>query len=365
MAVVGQVSIILSQIVGYFNCILLTLVLLAAKITSSAAFATVRVVTPSILLVLMYYLLTWFFLWYRPIARIKIKFSYIAAFASILIMVVCVQALYPRGLEVVFIDVGEGDSTFIRTSGGKNILIDGGGYNSKIKPETNPGDTVVIPFLLDYGVTKLDLVIATHGHDDHIQGLIPVLKEFKVSRLVMPEYSSDVEFKELIGISDTRRISVSMLQRGDTIKVDNRTYFDIFSPGKGITDNKPSLNNSSLVLKLHYKDISILFTGDIEKEVEDLLTGNNTELAADVLKVAHHGSSTSTGSKFLDNVHPEAAIVSVGKNSFGHPSSDVIERLESCGAYVLRTDESGAVIMKSWGNRIKFKKTVNNQQILD
>lgn len=129
-------------------------------------------------------------------------------------------------------------------------------------------------------------------------------------------------------------------------------------PREGIYFNESGINNSSLVLKLNFKDVSILFTGDIEKEAERLLCEDEVNLDADVLKVAHHGSSTSSTEEFLDSVTPDVAVISVGKNNFGHPSEEVLQRMESKGIYVLRTDISGAVVLKTYGEKIRIRPTV-------
>ena len=123
----------------------------------------------------------------------------------------------------------QGDSTFIRTASGKTVLIDGGGVVNNPNPDTNIGETTIIPFLLDYGVSKLDLVIATHGHEDHIQGLLPVLREFNVSNFVIPDITQKKEFEELINISHKRGIKVNFCQKGEKIKLDKNTYFDIIT----------------------------------------------------------------------------------------------------------------------------------------
>jgi len=142
---------------------------------------------------------------------------------------------------------------------------------------------------------------------------------------------------------------VEKCEKDDVITLDKKTYIEVLHPREGIYFNESGINNSSLVLKLNFKDVSILFTGDIEKEAERLLCEDEVNLDADVLKVAHHGSSTSSTEEFLDSVTPDVAVISVGKNNFGHPSEEVLQRMESKGIYVLRTDISGAVVLKLMG----------------
>lgn len=360
MAVLGQISVQLSKIVGYVNCTLLSFVLLTSKLAASVPFASVQIATPSIWLVLVYYFTILFFFWYKPkFHPIISRRQYAAALCVVLVLAAGIFIFTPKELEVTFIDIGEGDSAVIRSYTGKTVLIDGGGHSSGMKSDTNIGDTVVIPFLLDFGVTKLDMVVATHGHADHIEGLIPVLKDFHVDNLVIPQ-GRDEDFKELIGIAGKRDIQVRRCVEGNRVKLDDKTVFDVLYPAGGTMINNLSLNNSSLVLKLLYRDLSILFTGDIEAEAEQVLLERKTDVEADVLKVAHHGSETSTTGDFLSSVNPKAAVISVGKNNFGHPSSAVLERLSSDGVRLFITERDGAVILKSDGRNIRFIKTIDH-----
>lgn len=363
MALLGQISIVFSQVIGYVNSTFLSFVLYVSKTSASMPFAVVKAVTPPIAFIVIYYFLAMFFLWYKPLSKVRLKPVYYGtAFAGIL-LAACLYMIIPRGLEVVFIDVGEGDSTFIKTYSGRTVLIDGGGSISKGGKEPdgpNVGDTTVIPFLLDYGVTSLDLVVATHGHDDHIQGLIPVLKSFKAGNLVMPDIAEKKELKPLIAIAEAKGVLIRACTSGDRIRLDDRTYFDVLNPDSNPAGNKISLNNSSLVLKLHYKTTSILFSGDVEQETENFLLESKSDIKADILKVAHHGSGNSTTPAFIDRVQPGAAVISVGKNNFGHPSKKVLETLKSKDVRLFRTDEDGAVILKSNGERISISKMVQS-----
>jgi competence protein ComEC len=263
----------------------------------------------------------------------------------------------PGKLEVAFLDVGEGDSTFIRTYSGKTILIDGGGStNPTIRSKI--GMSVIIPFLLDSGVNSIDLVIATHGHTDHIQGLLPVLEQFKVDNLVVPSLEDEKEFKELLCAAGTRKVKVARCSKGDMISLDDKTKIEVLNPPACYNPGSSSINNTSIVLRFLYKETSILFTGDAEVGEETSMMEDKTLLDADILKVAHHGSDTSTCMHFLEKVSPKAAIISVGKNNFGHPSQDVLNRLADAGVQAFRTDEAGAVILRSNGRNISIRKTV-------
>lgn len=358
MAVAGQFSTGLSQLIGYINNTFLTFILYVTKTSSKVPFAVTRVVTPPLYAVLLYYIAAVFLLWYKPLYKVKLKVRYYWAALGVIAVILFINIIVPRNLEVVFLDVGEGDSAFIRTSSGKTVLIDGGGFSSRTDTSHNMGDYVVIPYLLDHGITKLDMVIATHAHDDHIQGLKSVLGEFKVNNLVIPFISDTKDFKPITGISDAKRIPVRMCKQNETIRLDSDTYMRVLYPIEGYEEKKSAINNSSLVLKLCYKKVSVLFTGDMEKEVESILLGKGVDVDADIIKIAHHGSITSTTESFLAAVSPKVAVISVGKNNFGHPSEYIVERLNNNKVHLLRTDVDGTVIMTSDGRKFVFKKTV-------
>ncbi len=363
MAIFGQFNLIFSQTIGYVISPLLSFVLYTTKIASSIPYAVIQVVTPSILYIVVYYLMFWFLLWYKPLHNFKIKAKhYIIAFIFAG-LIISLPHLLPHKLQVVFIDVGQGDCEFIKTYSGETVLIDGGGFNAVLNPgRSSIGDTTTIPFLLDYGVSSLDIVVATHGHDDHIQGLEAVLERFPVKNLVIPDIDRKKEFEKIIKIAENKNIKVVFCQQGDIIKLDDKTNLTVLFPKKNFKIDQSPLNNGSLVLKLQYKKTTVIFTGDIEDEAEHLLLSEGTDLKADVLKVAHHGSSYSSTDEFLSAVNPDAAVISVGKNNFGHPSMDTIGRLTSRGTQVFRTDQCGALILTSDGDEIKISKTVESEK---
>jgi len=362
MAILGHIHTSISQIIGYANCAFLSFVLFVSKISADMPFATIRVVTPPLFLIIAYYVLAWFLLWCKPRFKLKLKLEirHCALALTIAAVVICVWLLLPKGLEVVFLDVGQGDAAFIRSTGGNTVLIDGGGRTNGSDGESNMGDAVIIPFLLDYGVSRLDLVVATHGHDDHVQGLIPVLRDFRVGSLLLPDNGNRDEFGEIENIARNKGIRITRCGKGDIVRLDRETSFKVLHPEKGFVIDISPLNNGSLVLKLNYKDVNILFAADIEIPAEEIILGSGVDMAADVLKIAHHGSDSSTGRAFLDRVNPKAAIVSVGKNNFGHPAYIVLDRLMEKNILLFRTDMDGAVILKSNGKRLELEKTVES-----
>jgi len=359
MAVLGQFSITLSVLVGYVTNILLSLVLYITKWSASIPWATVVMATPPLAAVIAYYPAVWFLLWYAPIKGIRLKLKHISAILLLLSAVCLLYAVRPACLEVVFIDVGQGDSTFIRTVGGSKVLIDGGGSNNP-DSDSRVGELTVVPFLLDSGTASLDAVIATHAHSDHIQGLADVIEFLTVKRLIIPSLDDEACFAELIEIAGKKSIPVTRCSSGMVINLDRHTSMYVLNPDAGCRADEDSLNNTSLVLRLCYKATSVLFMGDAEKEVEEELINSAFAqwLDSDVLKVGHHGSATSTGEAFLNAVDPVAAVISTGKNNFGHPSEKVLQLLEDRGIEYFRTDECGAVLLKSDGERIRIRGTL-------
>lgn len=350
MAVLGQVHIGLSILLGYCNNALLSFVLFATKVTAELPYSVVTVSTPSIMLIIVYYIAVFYFLWYRPKYKVKLHFRYYALAGAFTIAVIMLNLFLPKGMEVVFLDVGQGDCAFIKTQGGKTVLIDGG-------PDY-AGENAVVPFLLDYGVSKLDLVVLTHGHDDHAKGILPVFDYFTVDNVVMPDTVLEERLIDVYGIAIEKNIPVEGCEKGDVINLDRKTYIEVLHPKEDFYIQESSQNNNSLVLMLCYGDVRILFTGDIEKEAEALLVKDMTELDADVLKVAHHGSPTSSTEEFIDKVMPAVAVISVGNNNFGHPSDAVLDLFESKDIEVLRTDLCGAIVLKTRGKDIILNKEI-------
>ncbi len=246
-------------------------------------------------------------------------------------------------LRVTFFDVGQGDATFIETPGGNQILIDGG-PDSRILAKL--GD--VLPFW----DRSLDLVIVTHPHADHLAGLIEVVKRYDVDRVMesgvghgTPEYAAwQALLKE-------RDIPVVLARRGQRMDAGNSIMLDVLSPAEDAVASADKPHDANIVAVLTHGETTVLFTGDAEKILEyRLLFESPAMLDADVLKVGHHGSKTSSTEVFLKAVSPDSAVISAGKkNRYGHPHPDIIERLRQLNIPLRRTDTDGDIRLESDG----------------
>ncbi len=251
-------------------------------------------------------------------------------------------------LKVYFLDVGQGDAVFVETPNGNQVLIDGGPDNKVIQELAE-----VMPFY----DREIDVVVATHPHADHIAGLINVLERYEVKNILQAKenYNSPVmaAWKDIVENEKAKEIEATA---GKVIDLGNEVFLKIIYPKEsleGQTVKNP--NNNSVVMMLDYKDTEILLVGDIESKIEKELLGDNID--ADILKVGHHGSKTSTTADFLEKVSPQAAFIEVGsKNKFGHPHLDVLSRLEKSGIKYYRTDLDGTMGLISDGESFRIFK---------
>lgn len=232
-------------------------------------------------------------------------------------------------LRIYFIDVGQGDSTLIITSTNKKVLIDGGGSNT----DFDVGKQILLPYLLDRGIKTLDIVMVSHFDSDHCGGILTIMEQINIKVVIISKQGQDSEnYQNFLRIAKEKKIKIMFVTQGQKIRIDSNTYFDILWPKeKQLTEN--ILNNNSIVAKLYYNNFSILLTGDIEEIAEKKILGqydNSNILQSTVLKVAHHGSKSSTIKTFLDKVNPKIALIGVGENNtFGHPNEGVLQRLEN------------------------------------
>ncbi|MBZ9636554.1 ComEC/Rec2 family competence protein [Clostridium sp. FP1] len=237
-----------------------------------------------------------------------------------------------------FIDVGQGDCTLIQVNN-KNLLIDSGTSDSSRK---------VIRYLKKNKITKLDYLIATHPHEDHIGGMASVIKTFKVDEFYAPKVTSDTQaFVDMIRALKNKGLKIKIAKPNITLDLGPSVTCLMLSPSK--TTYKDT-NNYSCAIKISYKNSTYLFTGDIEKLSEDEILDKGYDLSAEVLKVAHHGSHSSTTQEFLNRVSPKIAVISCGAyNSYGHPNSETLDKLKKLNCIIYRTDLEQNIVLISDG----------------
>ena len=245
-------------------------------------------------------------------------------------------------LRVNYIDVGQGDSIFIQLPNKETMLIDAG--------EAYEADNV-INYLNNLGIKKIDYVVGTHPHTDHIGGLEEVINTFDIGSIYMPKASSNSKtFEDLLTTISNKGLKVKTAKSGVVFLDEDNLKLEFIAPN---SDNYSNLNNYSAVLKLTYLDNTFLFMGDAETLSEDEIT---SDVDADVIKVGHHGSDSSSSVEFVKKVSPEYAIIMVGEgNSYNHPYQSIIGRYESVGAKVLRTDLDGNIVCDSDGVDVTCK----------
>lgn len=248
----------------------------------------------------------------------------------------------PSGaLEVHFLDVGQGDAIFIETPSGRQVLIDGGRQDAPILARLSN----YTPFYDRH----IDIVAATHMDGDHIGGLISVLENFDVDMVLVSTSDANSPLSQKFWqIIENKNIPVVKAEAGDLFKLDEDIEMITLHPASGFKTSDD--NDMSLVFKLVYQQDSFLLTGDIEKRAEYSLAQSNMDITADVLKVGHHGSNTSSVQYFLDMVGAKLAVIQVGENTYGHPHPAVLRRLESI--QVLRNDLNGDITIYSYGDSI-------------
>ena len=266
-------------------------------------------------------------------------------FSSLLTKKFNSDKVHPNRMYLHYINVDQGDAILIQVNN-KNLLIDSGPKSHKKQ---------LVKFLNDLNISKLDYVIATHPHEDHIGNMNTVLNSYKVQSFYAPKvYSYTKSFEQMIDSLKSNNLKINPIKRGcNTINLGFQTNVEVFSPINDTYDNE---NNYSPVIKISFGNNSFLFTGDAEKEIEDKLILLNDDLKADILKVSHHGSSSSTSDSFLNRVSPKYAVISVGKNNiYDHPNDTIISKLNTYNIDILRTDIQNNITLISDGTNISYK----------
>lgn len=364
LMIIGNIFGFLGNMAAGFTFFLLKLLLCWSKFCAGLPFAVLNCPTPSVVAMMIYAI--FIIMLYHILKGKNMKYIKLSGVGLIFLIVICfaIHVFLPNHLEVTFINVGQGDCTLIHFPNGKNILIDSGGNSGNSSFDV--GRQVVVPYLIRRGIMQLDAVVVSHFHDDHAEGILSVMDEIPVKILILPVREEQVPLhKKLLEKARAYNAGVYYVSRKDYISIDKNFNMDILWPN--IAYDKKSIyneNNESLVLRLDYGSISFLFTGDIEEETERCLLEMGDNIDVDVLKVAHHGSNTSSTDSFLNAASPQYAVISVGRNNnFGHPAEEVLKRLEKYGMSIYRTDLNGTVTFIADRKKIKNVKVLRKGEI--
>lgn len=362
----------ISKLLGKLLHLLLSVIIKAAEYFAKLKVSKIYIITPNFIEIMLIY------------AGIGIGFYLISSkqeesenekknkkIVKYFLNVLCLYLLFcivsnlipSNQLQIHFVDVGQGDCCLMITPHHKKILVDGGG---SMTPEIfDIGEKTLVPYLLDRRIKIIDYVIISHFDSDHIGGLFAVMEKLHVKKVIIPKQEEDSEnYQKFQEITKKKNIKVLVVSQETQLQVEQGISIEFLWPDAQQIITENILNNNSLVCKLNYQAFSVLFTGDIEMVAERAILqkyqSGLSKLKATVLKVGHHGSKTSSTQELINAVKPKIALIGVGeKNKFGHPNTEVLGRLESCGAKIYRTDQMGEIsIVVSKRGKMKIKKQV-------
>jgi competence protein ComEC len=255
-------------------------------------------------------------------------------------------ALGPQRLVITALDVGQGDSILVQAPGGATVLIDGGGEAGQDTRGYDVGREVVLPALFARGVRKLDVLVVTHPHDDHVGGLAAVVEQLPIGMVIDPQLPADSPlYARLQERLAAKHVTVRRATEGQQLDLGGGAYLEVLNPPTPrLEGTDAEANDNSMVLRLTWRGFSMLFAADVENAGATRLAALGPSLHSTMLKVPHHGSYGTVGTGFLRTVHPDLAVISVGaRNRFGHPAPELLAELKQIRSKVLRTDQEGAV----------------------
>lgn len=264
----------------------------------------------------------------------------------ITLLLILTQVSAAAQVQVDFLDVGQGDCILIRSHAGGLLLIDAGVHAM--------GTSVVVPYLQAEGIEEIDAVVMTHPHADHIGGLVPVLEQIPVKRIYSNYQVHTTQlYERLLLLIESLDIPFLLAEPGVKIEIPGIDSIQVLHPSQPLGSD---LNNNSIVVRMDVDGVGFLFTGDIEKTAEAQLLKEQADLTADIIKVPHHGSNTSSHQEFIDAVGPKIAVIQVKEgNSYDHPDAVVVQRYQAAGAEVYRTDYHGTITVNVSNGRVSVE----------
>lgn len=244
-----------------------------------------------------------------------------------------------KGIKITYFDVGQADSILIQTNN-ENMLIDAG---------NNSDGSNLVAYLKNEEINNFKYVVGTHAHEDHVGGMDDIIYNFNIEHFYMPDVISTTKtFEDILDALENKQVRFETPNIDDTFNLGEATIKIIY-----VGKDSNNLNNTSIVLKLKYKNAEFLFMGDLEKDIEKQLL--DKDIKADILKVGHHGSNTSSSKEFIEKVKPSISIISVGNNNkYNHPNKSTLDILNKNNSRVLRTDELGTIIVTSDGFKVNY-----------
>ncbi len=358
LILISFINLNLAVLLGNMYKLLINMLELITEYTSKIPLSKIYIKVPYLCEIILYYIVIFtIYYFYKKFGKEMLlqKFKkFIICYKKIITIISVIVLVFsstyikvPKKLQIYFIDVGQGDSCLIITPNNRKILIDGGGSENY-----DIGKNTLIPYLLNRRITSVDYIIFSHFDTDHSQGLTKIIEELNVKNVIIgKQFEKSENYAEFVELVRKKNIKVNVVEAGQKISVEKDLHIYVLWPDSKNVISDNVLNNNSLVCKLIYKNFSMLFTGDIEERAEmEILQkykNNLNLLNATVLKVAHHGSKTSSNKEFLEAVEPKIALIGVGRNNtFGHPSNVTLENLEKIGCKIYRTDEMGEIIIQ-------------------
>lgn len=296
---------------------------------------------------------------FRPFARKHLAPS-LVGLGFLLGVLIAGDEIWPfageRLFRVVFLSVGQGDAVLVELPNGRTMLMDAGGREDYFSDSSfDPGGQIVVPYLIRSGIRRLDVLLISHPHGDHIGGVPAVLDALPVKQLLVPPVTqTNSLLQRLESIACSKRIPLYRVYEGFSLRLDPRVRIEVLSPPKTpYSGTNSDLNNNSIVLLVRYGDFGFLLAGDAERPALNRIADRlPLDADIDVLKAPHHGSSNGISEALAKRLHPEFVVISVGRNAFGHPDPRTLEFWRENCARLLRTDENGAVIFESDGKRL-------------
>ncbi len=342
-------SLWISYIYAFSNDFLIRLFLQWTKISASLPFANLYIPSLSVTQNACFILIVLLF-FFNPFKKSKISIILILIILNVLTWRPLFKTLTPK-MRYVQLDAGQGDAAVFHLPQNRTVLIDGGSRTQT----RDTGERVLLPYLRHRGVKKIDFLLLTHSHNDHLGGFISLLESIPVKHILLSDSANQNHlFRTFLNSANQKNIPITICKPGDALIFKEAEFQFLAPPARWTNTAHISANHLSLVCRVEMQGKSILMMGDAEKETEIFLINSHSLIRSDILKAGHHGSSTSSLPEFIQNVRADDAVISVGRNNrFNHPSSSVITLYHARGMNIHRTDHEGAVVFEIQSGKIK------------